>query len=118
MKKIAFMFAAAAMVVACGNETKTATQEQKDSLMNLVIDSIYDAEKAAAEANFDAAAVVVEEGQDSATVIAAAKQAAIDAVAKKDTTDAAVKELVAAKIAAFEAELNAPAEENDSTKEK
>lgn len=120
MKKIAFMFAAAAMFVACQEAPKTATQEQKDSIYALVVAEA----QAAAEADAVAAVNVedlqiaedaTEEVRDS--IINAAKEAAKAAVGVIDTTNAAVKAVYEEAVAAFEAALNAPAESEAATEE-
>ena len=95
MKKIAFMFAAAAMFVACQEAPKVATAEQ--------VDSIYNALKAEYQAQADAVEVeyVLAEGAeaiDSAACVAAA-----------DTTNADFKAAFDAAVKAFETTLNAPA---------
>ena len=109
MKKIAFMFAAAALMVACGGATKTATQEQKDSIK----DAIYAQEVEAAKAAIQAPAPLAEgaTAEDSAAFAAAveAYDQAIAAV-KVDTADEAFKQKVDAAIAEFEKALNAPAD--------
>ena len=108
MKKIAFMFAAAALMVACAKEVKTATQEQKDSILNEM--------KAACQAQADAIAVeyVLEEGAeaiDSATCEAKAQEAKDAILAAADTTNAEFKAAYEEAVKAFEAALNAPAAE-------
>ena len=108
MKKIAFMFAAAAMFVACDKAPLTATQVQKDSLLNVL--------KAEAQAQADAIQVeyVLAEGAeaiDSAACEAAAQQAKDAIIAAADTTNEAFKAAFEAKVAEFEAALNAPVAE-------
>jgi len=114
MKKIAFMFACAAMVAACGNEVKTATDAQKDSLMNVVIDSIKATVEApvAPEALAEDADEAAKAAYDSCTKVYEAAKAAYDEqIAAIDTANEAVKAAFEAKLAAFEAELNAPVAE-------
>ena len=113
MKKIAFMFAAAAMFVACTEAPKTATQEQKDSIMAVVIEECKAAieapvaPEALAEDADDAAKAAFEE----ATLVYDSLKNVYDAaVAAVDTTNAEVKAAVEARIAEFEAALNAPVE--------
>ena len=113
MKKIAFMFAAAAMFVACTEAPKTATQEQKDSIMAVVIEECKAAieapvaPEALAEDADDAAKAAFEE----ATLVYDYLKNVYDAaVAAVDTTNAEVKAAVEARIAEFEAALNAPVE--------
>ena len=108
MKKIAFMFAAAAMFVACDKAPLTATQTQKDSLLNVL--------KAEAQAQADAIQpeFVLAEGAeaiDSAACIAAAEAKKAEILAAADTTNEAFKAAFEAKVAEFEAALNAPAAE-------
>ena len=107
MKKIAFMFAAAAMFVACEKAPKVATAEQ--------VDSIYNALKAAAVAQAEAIVheFVLEEGAeaiDSAACIAKAEEAKAALIAAADTTNAEFKAAFEAAVAAFETALNAPVE--------
>ena len=114
MKKIAFMFACAAMVAACGNEVKTATDAQKDSLMNVVLDSMKAAIEApvAPEALAEDADEAAKACFDSCTKVYEAAKAAYDEqIAAIDTANEAVKAAFEAKLAAFEAELNAPVAE-------
>ena len=109
MKKIAFMFAAAAMIVACGKATpKVATQEQKDSILNVL--------KAEAQAQADAIQVeyVLAEGAeaiDSAACEAVAQEAKNAILAAADTANAEFKAAYEEAVKAFEAALNAPVEE-------
>ena len=107
MKKIAFMFAAAAMFVACQEAPKTATPAQ--------VDSIYNALKAEAQAQAEAIVpeFVLEEGAaaiDSAACIAKAEEAKAAIIAAADTTNEAFKAQFDAAVKAFEAALNAPVE--------
>ena len=107
MKKIAFMFAAAAMFVACDKAPLTATQTQKDSLLNVL--------KAEAQAQADAIVpeFVLEEGAeaiDSAACIAKAEEKKAAIIAAADTTNEAFKAQFEAAVKAFEAALNAPVE--------
>ena len=106
MKKIAFMFAAAAMFVACEKAPLTATPEQKDSILNVL----------KAEAQAKAEAIVPEfvlaegaEAIDSAACIAAAEAKKAEIMAAADTTNAEFKAAFEAAVTAFEAALNAPA---------
>ena len=108
MKKIAFMFAAAAMMVACGNEVKTATQDQKDSILKVMVSE--------AQAAADAIEVeyVLEEGAeaiDSAACEAKAQEMKDAIIAAADTTNAEFKAAFEAAVKEFEAALNAPAGE-------
>ena len=105
MKKIAFMFAAAAMFVACEKAPLTATPEQKDSILNVL--------KAQAQAQADAVEVeyILEEGAeaiDSAACLAVAEAKKAEILAAADTTNEAFKAALDAAIAEFEAALNAP----------
>jgi len=109
MKKIAFMFAAAAMAVACTEAPKTATPEQ--------VDSIYNALKAAAQQKADEVQVeynILVEGTedqiDSAACVAAADAAKAAIVEAADTTNEAFKAAFEEAVKAFEAALNAPVE--------
>ncbi|MCR5199049.1 MAG: hypothetical protein K6D55_09755 [Prevotella sp.] len=106
MKKIAFMFAAAAMFVACQEAPKVATAEQ--------VDSIYNALKAECQAQADAVEVeyVLAEGAeaiDSAACVAAAEAKKAEIMAAADTTNADFKAAFEAAVKAFETALNAPA---------
>ena len=108
MKKIAFMFAAAAMFVACEKAPLVATPEQKDSILNEL--------KAQAQAQAEAIQVeyVLAEGAeaiDSAACEAVAQQAKDAIIAAADTTNAEFKAAFEAAVTAFEAALNAPAAE-------
>jgi len=108
MKKIAMMFACAALFAACGNEVKTATQEQKDSILNEL--------KAEAQAKADAIQVeyVLAEGAeaiDSAACEAKAQELKDAIIAAADTTNEEFKAAYEAAVKAFEEALNAPAEE-------
>jgi hypothetical protein len=114
MKKIAFMFAAAAMFVACAEAPKTATQEQKDSILNVLV--------AAEQAKADAIQVeyVLAEGAeeiDSAACEAIANEAKAAILAAADTTNEAFKAAYEEAVAAFEAALNAPAAEEATEEE-
>ena len=114
MKKIAFMFAAAAMFVACQEAPKTATAEQ--------VDSIYNALKAEAQAQAEAIVpeFILEEGAeaiDSAACIAVAEAKKAEIIAAADTTNAEFKAAFEAAVKAFEAALNAPAEAEAATEE-
>ena len=107
MKKIAFMFAAAAMFVACEKAPLTATPEQKDSILNVL----------KAEAQAKAEAIVPEfvlaegaEAIDSAACIAKAEEAKAAIIAAADTANAEFKAAYEAAVKAFEELLNAPAE--------
>ncbi len=107
MKKIAFMFAAAAMFVACQEAPKTATPAQ--------VDSILTALKAEAQAQADAIVpeFVLAEGAteiDSAACIAKAEEKKAAIIAAADTTNEAFKAQFEAAVKAFEAALNAPVE--------
>ena len=107
MKKIAFMFAAAAMFVACEEAPKVATQEQKDSILNVLV-AAEQAKAAAIVPEF-----VLEEGAeliDSAACIAKAEEAKAAILAAADTTNEAFKAAYEAAVAAFETALNAPVE--------
>ena len=111
MKKIAFMFATAAMFAACGNEPKVATQEQKDSILNEL--------KAEAQAKADAIQVeyVLAEGAeaiDSAACEAKAQELKDAIIAAADTTNEEFKAAYEAAVKAFEEALNAPAEEENA----
>ncbi len=106
MKKIAFMFAAAAMFVACEKAPLVATPEQKDSILNEL--------KAQCQAQADAVVpeFVLAEGAeviDSAACIAAAEAKKAEIMAAADTTNAEFKAAYEAAVTAFEAALNAPA---------
>ena len=106
MKKIAFMFAAAAMFVACEQAPKVATPQQ--------VDSIYNALKAERQAQADAVQVeyVLAEGAeaiDSAACEAAAEAKKAEILAAADTTNAEFKAAFEAAVKAFETNLNAPA---------
>ena len=112
MKKIAFMFAAAALMVACGG-AKTATQQQKDSIKQVV----YDAEVEAAKAAIQAPAALAEgaTAEDSAAYATAMEKYNADiAAVTVDSASEAFKAKVDEAIAAFEKTLNAPA---DTTKQ-
>jgi len=115
MKKIAFMFATAAMFVACGNAPKVATQEQKDSILNVL--------KAECQAKADAIQVeyVLAEGAeaiDSAACEAAAQEAKNAILAAADTTNADFKAAYEEAVKAFEAALNAPAKAEGEAEQK
>ena len=120
MKKIVMMFAVAAMMVACGNGVKTATQEQKDSIKNALYEQKVEAAKAAIEA--PVAPEAIAEDADDATKAAFAEAQALydEAVAQYneaiaavtvDSTAEAFKAEVDAAVKAFEEALNKPAEE-------
>ena len=114
MKKIAFMFAAAAMAVACTEAPKVATPEQKDSILNVL--------KAEAQAQADAIQVeyVLAEGAeaiDSAACEAVAQQAKDAIIAAADTTNEAFKAAYEAAVKAFEEALNAPAKAVEAAEE-
>lgn len=115
MKKIAFMFAAAAMFVACTEAPKTATQEQKDSIYNEIVAKCQAAAEEAAVAAVDVNALEYAEGataEDSAAVINAAKEAAKAAVGALDSVNTPeLKAEFETAVAEFEAALNAPVAE-------
>jgi len=112
MKKIAFMFAVAAMAVACGNEV-ALTAEDSAAVENALNDSI-----AAEIAAVKAPEFVVNEGEDSAAV-KAAFDAAVEQYSKDTAAIAATKEarLAANLAAALDAKKNA-GENADSTENK
>ena len=127
MKKIAFMFATAALMVACGNEVKTATQEQKDSIKNALYEQQYEAAKAAIEAPV-APEAPAEELDEAGKAAYAEAQAAYDAAVAQyneavaaisiDSTTEAFKAEVDAAVKAFEEALNKPAEEPKAEEQK
>ena len=110
MKKIAFMFAAAAMMVACGdNAPKTATAEQLDSIYNaLKAECVAQAEAIVPEYNIFVEGS--EEVIDSVACQAVADSLKAAAIAAADTTNADFKAAYDAAVADFEAALNLPAE--------
>ena len=122
MKKIAFMFAVAAMMVACGNGVKTATPEQQAQIK----DSLYAAELEAAKAAIEAPAAPeapAEELDEAGKAAYAEAQAAYDAAIAEyneaiaavtvDSTSEAFKAKFAEEVKKFEAALNAPAEKKE-----
>ena len=120
MKKIVMMFAVAAMMVACGNGAKTATQEQKDSIKNALYEQKVEAAKAAIQAPV-APEAPAEELDEAGKAAYAEAQAAYDqavaeyneaiAAVTVDSTAEAFKAEVDAAVKAFEEALNKPAEE-------
>ena len=120
MKKIVMMFAVAAMMVACGNGAKTATQEQKDSIKNALYEQQYEAAKAAIEAPVAPEAIAEDAADDVKAAFAEAQAVYEEAVAKYneavaainiDSTTEAFKAEFDAAVKAFEEALNKPAEE-------
>ena len=121
MKKIAIMFAVAAMMVACGNGAKTATDAQKDSIKNALYEQKLDeAKKALGEAPVFTQELA--EDADEATKAAFEEAKALFdaqlqeynnklAEVKVDSTTEAFKAEVAEAVKAFEETLNKPAEE-------
>ena len=120
MKKIVMMFAVAAMMVACGNGAKTATQEQKDSIKNALYEQKVEAAKAAIEAPVAPEAIAEDAAEDVKAAFAEAQAKFEEELAKYneavaainiDSTAEAFKAEVDAAVKAFEEALNKPAEE-------
>lgn len=116
------MFAVAAMMVACGNGAKTATDAQKDSIKNALYEQKVEAAKAAIEAPVAPEAPAEELDEAGKAAYAEAYAAYDSAVAKYneaiaavsvDSTTEAFKAEVAEAVKAFEAALNAPAEKKE-----
>ena len=104
MKKIAFMFAAAALMVACGQKTPEIVLNGADSAQ--VLKQTVEAWQAGAEVSVNPEELVFPEeatAEDSAAVVAQAMEAALAAwneANPADSTNAAFNEILKANLAA------------------
>ena len=118
MKKVALLFAAAALLVACADEPKKkqtgATQEQKDSIYN-AIKAAYVREAESIKPEF-----VLHEGEtviDSAACIAEAEEIKAAIIEGGDTTNPLVKAQFYGAVNRFEKRLKAEEEAAQKAKE-
>ncbi|MBO4812491.1 MAG: hypothetical protein J5552_13170 [Prevotella sp.] len=119
MKKVALLFAAATLLVACAEEPKKkqtgATQEQKDSIYES-LKAAYMAEAESVQPKFE-----LHEGEtviDSAACIAEAEEIKAAIIASADTTNPLVKAQLRAIVKDFEENLKAEEEAAQKAKEK
>ena len=121
MKKIAFMFAAAAMIVACG-KAKEVTLTTEDSL------AVKAQVMEALNAEMGEAPVMAELAEDATEEMKAKAEAEFDSLTKDfkakleavtiDSTTEAFKAALADEVKKFEEALNKPAEEPKAEEQK